>query len=1016
MTPTPDKRFYRLKLFAGHAKLKKTGAFRLEKKVLGKAPIPKWTIDLDLSNIEQSERFQVEVYCRRGEGDYQCLSFYGASIQDVLIGETDIIVMSISSNSPCPNVSLKIFREGASNYSLITRPASEDQDMLTGPSDTVDPESQDTSDLSGLQADKIPARSVEDDWSTARKLVEETAKPDEPSEWISKLIDSIDIVKSLHPAASIAWGIISSCVNVLKQRTERDKTVLRLYEAMIMTYREASDDHLLWQQKQLELIYKLLFQTTTECGMLIKRYTNKSHFKHFFSLNVMQKAEDFIQGFANLWEQLDLGVAKDALVVTLGVRANVDILAMKTLLQELKPKQELGPKSTCMPGTRMETINYLLTWIVEYDDGILWCSGLAGTGKSALVGTLHNLLCFHMSGRSHLAAFIRYDRTEYRYSSGFIMSIAYSLGMFDQRIGSAIAKALAACRAAAKMPASEARNQFRLLLQEPLETIPELQDEGPLVVIIDGLDESDVSKELLELLADGFGPTLPFMWLIVSSRPEERISRVFKHHWQVHPFPLDTSSDEVKHDIRHFIQQRFASIEDKSVWGAYNEQDVITWLAERASGLFIWAATVCSFLCNFPSSQRLKVLLETTIPADAMAVLTILYQTALDTIVSEVSGTKEDVQVQRCIRAVLGALIVRKREMTVFMLPELVLHEGDPSVQFIIDKLGSVVQESEYGNLELIHKSFDDFLRDHGRCGDGWFIDVKEHEKELARRCMTTLTMFLEKWSDHLEEDQARLRLLTWAPFHKRETAQTPHPVVVHEAEAYSVNVFEWHFHVLVELGINTYHSLFERFFLLWVAICTAFSDEYLDKRLLEFRNTLLEIISQVNSLSSLTTILTIRDTGFPGFKLDAGILDIMHHNAKLDHIRCQMSPDGSKVAITDERRDQTCILGIMPGSGMDNITDPIEVIENVYYLAWFPDSRKIAYLQVWKVEEDASEHLDEFGDLVVQCLANRQSTTIHRLYKSNYCRPIRIFVTADGCRLIVQDQESFMTWDVSDL
>ncbi len=284
---------------------------------------------------------------------------------------------------------------------------------------------------------------------------------------------------------------------------------------------------------------------------------------------------------------------------------------MERLLKKLEPKQELGPKSTCMPGTRVETINYLLTWIAEYDDGVLWCSGLAGTGKSALVGTLHKLLSFQMSGRSHLAAFIRYDRTEYWYSSELITSIAYSLGMFDQRIGNAIAKALAACRAAAKMPASEARSQFRLLLQEPLETIPELQDEGPLVVIIDGLDESDMSEELLELLADGFGPTLPFMRLIVSSRPEERISRAFKHRLQVHCFPLDTSSDEVKHDIQHFIQQRFASIKDKSVWGIYNEQDVVTQLAERASGLFIWAATVCSFLCNFPGSQRLKVLLDT---------------------------------------------------------------------------------------------------------------------------------------------------------------------------------------------------------------------------------------------------------------------------------------------------------------------------------------------------------------------------------------------------------------------
>lgn len=133
---------------------------------------------------------------------------------------------------------------------------------------------------------------------------------------------------------------------------------------------------------------------------------------------------------------------------------------MKTLLQELKPERELGLKLTCMPGTRMETINYLLTWIGEYDDGFLWCSGLAGTGKSVLVGTLHNLLCFQMSGCSCLAAFICYDRTSYQDLSGLIASIAYSLGMFDQHIGNAIAKALDASCAAIKFPACESCIQF----------------------------------------------------------------------------------------------------------------------------------------------------------------------------------------------------------------------------------------------------------------------------------------------------------------------------------------------------------------------------------------------------------------------------------------------------------------------------------------------------------------------------------------------------------------------------
>ncbi|PBK84337.1 hypothetical protein ARMGADRAFT_610783 [Armillaria gallica] len=792
--------------------------------------------------INESERFQVEVYCRRSKGEYQCLGFCGESIQDVLIGETDIIALSITSNSSCPNISLKIFREGASDYSAITQSSSEDLDMSaapqSGPSNIVDPESQDTSGLSGLEPEEIPVRSVEDYCAAAGRVVEETVEPTEPPRWISTLIDGIDTVKGmidavkdLHPAAAIAWGIVSSCVNVLKQTTERDKTLLRLYKAMITAYKEASDDRLLWQRKQLEPIYKALFQTTNECGMLVMRYTNKNRVRRFFSLDVSQKAEEFIQGFSNLREQLDSGVAKDVLVVTLGVRARVDILGMRmSLWQDLKPAKELGPKSTCMPSTRLETINALSAWIMECNDNVLWCSGLAGTGKSSVVGTLYDLLSFHMS------------------NCKLITSIAYSLGMFDQRIGNAIANALTAYRAALKMPASKSRTQFRLLLQEPLETLRELRDEGPLVIIIDGLDESDVSEDLLEVLAEGFGPTLPFMRLIVSSRPEEKISRVFKKRQRgLHHYPLDTSTDEVKNDIRYFIQQRFASIEDKSVWGIYNEQDVVTRLAERASGLFIWAATVCSFLCAFPGLQRLEALLETTIPADAMEALTILYQTALETIVSEVSGRKEDIR--RCIRAVLGTLIVRKDNMSVSMLPELVLQAGDPSAQCIIDKLGSVVQERD-GSLELIHKSFDDFLRDHGRCGDGWFIDVEEHEKELARRCVLSLTMFLEKWMpryDHLERDQAQNGL--WVPFCFREEVQTPHHVVLSEGEGYAVEVFRHHLDMVIELGIDSYRSLFGCYFLLWVEILDAFTGYYGDVDVLNSIDyVFLKIIPLVNA------------------------------------------------------------------------------------------------------------------------------------------------------------------------
>ncbi len=104
----------------------------------------------------------------------------------------------------CANASLKIFREDATDYSPITQSACEDQDMSAAPqsglSNDVDSESQDTSALSCLRPEKISARSVEDYCAAAGKVVGETVKPNDPSEWISKLIDGIDTAKDMIDA------------------------------------------------------------------------------------------------------------------------------------------------------------------------------------------------------------------------------------------------------------------------------------------------------------------------------------------------------------------------------------------------------------------------------------------------------------------------------------------------------------------------------------------------------------------------------------------------------------------------------------------------------------------------------------------------------------------------------------------------------------------------------------------------------------------------------------------------
>ncbi len=148
--------------------------------------------------------------------------------------------------------------------------------------------------------------------------------------------------------------------------------------------------------------------------------------------------------------------------------------------------------------------------------------------------------------------------------------------------------------------------------------------------------------------------------------------------------------------------------------------------------------------------------------------------------------------------------------------------------------------------------------------------------------------------------------------------------------------------------------------------------------------------------LSSMITVLTTGNIDCPDFQYG-------------QDFGCQMSPDGSKVAVSLFNwryfHFQTYILGITSGSSED-IMDLMDARD----LAWFPDSKRIAYIQSWQCEHGLC---GECRDLVVQRLASSQITTIHRWYNYAHCK---VLVTPDGSRLITQDDKSSRTWDVSDL
>ncbi|KAG7440643.1 uncharacterized protein BT62DRAFT_574791 [Guyanagaster necrorhizus] len=382
-----------------------------------------------------------------------------------------------------------------------------------------------------------------------------------------------------------------------------------------------------------------------------------------------------------------------------------------------------------------------MAWIAECSGGVLWVNGVSGSGKSSLMGTLRELAS-DASGRNRLGAFIRYDRIESPDSSKLISSIAYFLGMSDDRIGTAISLVTHS----SPFLASSEKERFELLIEQPLQSVPVLADEGPLVVIIDGLDECNPSDELLAVLANGFGSRLPFMRMVIASRPLESIVRAFSHSG-ITPITLDTSSEATRRDIRNYIDHQLSSIfADQEARHAPDTLQkmcealiAVEGLSKRANGSFVWAVTACRFIREFPTITRLQTLLGLEIPTDCTDSIANLYKAILSSIVAE-SNEDKDI-IRRCICTVLGAIMIPRRSggMTAEILDALVLVPGDPPAYLILADLRAVVEMSLDGFARFFDMSFYDFLRDRDQCGEEWYIDVEERKKIFYERSSVML-------------------------------------------------------------------------------------------------------------------------------------------------------------------------------------------------------------------------------------------------------------------------------------
>ncbi|KAI3614946.1 nwd2 [Moniliophthora roreri] len=410
------------------------------------------------------------------------------------------------------------------------------------------------------------------------------------------------------------------------------------------------------------------------------------------------------------------------------------------------------PPPKCHPGTRVKVLEALIQWIKDDSKScrVYWLYGSAGVGKSAIAQKLSE---DYANTRSAAAFFFsRNDATRNTLDS-FVTTVAYQFCTSDSLrdvVGPLIIETI---RVNPKIFDTSFEAQFRKLLLEPFaKLIPAEQQKLPYLIVVDGLDECVDPRSQERFLASiryaiAFPTPFPFIFLICS-RPEPQIRNGFDSTDFTTSLKRLVISDttirflgfasEADCDIEKYLKDEFAlmrkrhnhalRLEDE-LWPG---KDVIRDLVWRASGQFIFAATVIKYVDTRDElpQDRLKTILM--IQADSISDspysdLDLLYRQILLTCprwdrvypVLRVLVTPHfsfhSLPLSPFDSSPIKCSTLRSKSTVAKLLS---LRAGE--LETIMSRLHSVVHipENEDEDIHILHASFTEFLLDSTRSGE----------------------------------------------------------------------------------------------------------------------------------------------------------------------------------------------------------------------------------------------------------------------------------------------------------
>ncbi|KAL5512428.1 hypothetical protein ACEPAG_3420 [Sanghuangporus baumii] len=545
---------------------------------------------------------------------------------------------------------------------------------------------------------------------------------------------AMDTMSEIHPFLTIAWKLASGLLTAIQKVCETDRRIVDLVRNMDDAFAFVCDVQGLPRKTvSLQKAIVGMLKQTIECCLFVSRYASRSFLKRVFDATSIQKIDEFERALANFKQQIESGVILQTAVVSMRTPGAIDELVLR---QRLNPSlSDAFNRPTCLPDTRTDIRKKILEWaFADSEQNIFWLHGVAGSGKS----TVSTTIVQHLRDMSRLGAFLFFERGKSEPSS-VIRTIAYKLALYDSSIGESI---LEKTNEDKDIFSSLSEDQFTKLLLRPLS---EMSKEGPIVIVLDALDECGTTESrlmLMQLFRNGFSRLPKNFRFLITSRREADIDRVLSSQPEsILAEELDYTSSTSHQDVLSYLRIEMQThVKDQvSIPEDWPWDENIMQLGKAAGGLFIWASTAVKMVRNSDDHfYHLNCLVS-----DSKSVSGFGLDELYGTVLRDSGILWEEERSRQRFRKVLALLLLSKAPISSRMIDDLLGFRPHESCTLILSKLQSLVSYTIEGPVSLFHTSFSDYLTSSKHSHEPWFINVLDARQLIVERCFCIMENML---------------------------------------------------------------------------------------------------------------------------------------------------------------------------------------------------------------------------------------------------------------------------------